>query len=352
MSEHKQFEIMCALAVVGQINDGDLRELTLHIESCVDCQGRITDFAQISAQALPLSGEKYRNSNRRLPQEMTARFLERARAEGIPLRKSRRTLLDRLTICSLGWKGNLAAVLLIITIVASEISRSIHSGVRSPSSVSAEVALPTGKSSQVKTTRVRPALPPRMNKPDRFEGRRNSKSSPHSVEASSLAPAELIPSGTRYSAKPYQGKNVLGSQVFSNSAGFADLERPSLFRAFASSETPRPFAPFLTDFRDERPSLIPSSRVIADPRERRVNFAIMSLNSPVDVFREFRANRSLRDGSPSEQTAPSQPNVDWHQVWLGARSPFLRDTNSLPLYRPSVSAPEWPFSQEFKRDHP
>ena len=41
MNEHKKFEILCALAVVEQVSDADLRELTQHIEGCVDSQSRI-----------------------------------------------------------------------------------------------------------------------------------------------------------------------------------------------------------------------------------------------------------------------------------------------------------------------
>ena len=86
MSEHKTFEILCALAVVGQVSDADLRELKQHIVGCVDCQHRISDFAQISAQALPLWGDKY--SKLRSPKAMNTRFVERARAEGISLQES------------------------------------------------------------------------------------------------------------------------------------------------------------------------------------------------------------------------------------------------------------------------
>src|ERR1700736_2117494 len=115
MNEHKKFQILCALVVVGQASDADLRELKRHIEGCVDCQNRISDFAQISAQALPLSGEKYRKPGS--PKRMTSRFIERARAEGIPLRESEETVPNYLSFGSLSWKGNLAAALVLIAII-------------------------------------------------------------------------------------------------------------------------------------------------------------------------------------------------------------------------------------------
>jgi hypothetical protein len=127
--EHKQFEIMCALAVVGQVNDADLGDLKLHIAGCVACQSRISDFAQISAQALPLSGEKY--GNQRYPKAMIARFVERTRAEGVPLGGSGQTLPSELLIQSLGWKGNLAAAQLLIMIIASGVSKFVHSRAQS-----------------------------------------------------------------------------------------------------------------------------------------------------------------------------------------------------------------------------
>src|SRR5260370_7445051 len=84
MSQHEKFEVMCAMAVIGQSDDGELGELDQHLETCADCRRRLSDFAQISAQALPLyKKEDYRYS--RSPRQMTARFVIRARGEGIPL---------------------------------------------------------------------------------------------------------------------------------------------------------------------------------------------------------------------------------------------------------------------------
>jgi hypothetical protein len=116
MDDHGKFQLLCALAVTGQIGEADLRDLWLHLEGCGDCQDRIADFAQISAQALPLAGEKYRKP--RSPKAMTARFMERARSEGIRLQEPKRLMPAALSFGALGWKSNVGAALLLIAIIA------------------------------------------------------------------------------------------------------------------------------------------------------------------------------------------------------------------------------------------
>src|SRR5450631_3865315 len=135
MNDHRKFEILCALIVVGQASDADLRELKGHVEGCVDCQQRIAEFAQISAQALPLSAEKY--CKPRSPKAMTARFVKAARAQGIPLRESARLLPRERSSGLSGWNGHLAAALLLVAIVAG-ISKSVHW--RAPSTGTATTA--------------------------------------------------------------------------------------------------------------------------------------------------------------------------------------------------------------------
>src|SRR5262249_8298080 len=116
MSRHEQFEVMCALAVTGQINDRERSELEQHLETCSDCRERISDFAQISAQALPLCGETQDCSQP--PRELTLRFVIRARAEGVPLAEVRPVRgLGGLPLWRRRWQAGFAAAALMLLIV-------------------------------------------------------------------------------------------------------------------------------------------------------------------------------------------------------------------------------------------
>jgi hypothetical protein len=77
---------------------------------------------------------------------MIARFVERARTEGVPLRGSGQTLPSEWLILSLGWKGNLAAALLSILIIASGVSKLVHSRAQSAeTAIAAQFELPSGR---------------------------------------------------------------------------------------------------------------------------------------------------------------------------------------------------------------
>jgi len=321
MSEHQQFEIMCALAVVGQLNHAELVELRGHIEDCIPCQSRISDFAQVSAQALTLSGE--RCSNRRPPARMTARFVTRARSEGIPLQKSMDTLPHDL-FCWLGWKGNVAAALLILAVIAGGISDRIHPGVLSIATVGtaansasggplktkpAEVrSTPRGVTSKRVVRQARPA--------HRFSNATDVIRRAYSWEAGFLAPGELVPSSTRHSGNCYQGGIAQNASLFSRST---DIE-PRFFQTLASSQQSRPIGPLL-----------------------------ISLNSLPPVFL-YSTDRSFVTGLHGSQMEARQPGVDWYKVWLGAHSQASANSNGLPTYQRHMLVPRWPFSNEFQVD--
>jgi hypothetical protein len=84
MTEHEQYEMLCALAVTGEVSDAELQDLRCHLTECSDCRDRLFDFAQLSAQALPLLGDRHSPVN--IPGGMTERFQDHARRYGIPLR--------------------------------------------------------------------------------------------------------------------------------------------------------------------------------------------------------------------------------------------------------------------------
>jgi hypothetical protein len=307
MNEHKQFEIMCALAVVGQVNDADLGDLKLHIAGCAACQSRISDFAQISAQALPLSGERYRNH--RYPKGMTARFVERARASGVPLRGSGQTLPSEFLIPSLGWKGNLAAALLLIMSIASGVSKLVHSRARSADTASAAQL-------ELRSIQTRGTL---------------EHSAPQQTERLTV----------QRRTKRYQNQTVLKNPLFSNSA---DVGHPRFFR----SERSGPNLPVLMAFAQSRPNIIAADQVAPGPRDSTAVFASFSLNPKLHVV-PYKAHRPLLSDSPTTRSE-LHINIDWYQVWLRTGAPSLRDSNDSSQYHPGALGPQWPFSKESKAD--
>lgn len=110
MSEHESYEILCALAASGRASADELEQLSSHVRECQECSDRVKSFAQVSAQAMPLHGDTYAKA--RIPKGMTARFVERARAEGVPLRVSAWSVAGWQGMPSLRW-GAVVALLLV-----------------------------------------------------------------------------------------------------------------------------------------------------------------------------------------------------------------------------------------------
>lgn len=356
MNEHKKFEILCALAVIGQVSDADLRELTQHIEGCVDCQNRISDFAQISAQALPLAGERYVKP--RSPKKMTARFVERARAEGIRLRDSEQIVPSYLSLVSLGWSGRLAAALLLIAIIVGGISRVVHSRSQSADIAnSARLEQPTHQFSQTEIMpsqteilqnrstsqdKKRPNVSMKMTVSNaRHLGPAHNPRRPWTgseLEDGSVDPAQVL-LGIKYSGTQYQA--AFNEQIFSSDVKSREL---GFFQAYGSSSD-RPWLD-ASSLMLARPSQILSAAdpVGADSRDTTGTFAIISLNFPPQFF-AFGPNRPLLNYLSRTQ-AELDLNIDWNQVRRAMRSKSLQNSNDFSQYHPSVIAPVWPFSKE------
>jgi hypothetical protein len=311
MSQHKQFETMCALAAVGQLTASDLVRLRQHVEACADCQRRLSEFAQVSAQALILFGEKY--SNRPGPPAgMTARFVSRARAEGIPLRKSARSQAGDF-LYSLGWRGNIAAALLMLAVIAGVANRRHSplfstSGIVAGANATGEVTLEPG-SAQVRS--------PRLLKPKHVAGRAKDHRRYETTgsKVGRVQPSELTftislglsPSSARYSTKCSQGEVKLDSSLFSK---VAEPKEPRLFRAFATSQQRIPVASWL-----------------------------ISLNSLPPLFLYATDRPSFLRSS---QMGMSQASVDLSRIHLGAFAEFS-GSKRLPQYQ-AVPEQRWPFS--------
>src|SRR5260370_13235660 len=133
MIEHESYEILCALAASGRASADDLKQLSDHMAQCTDCRERLSDFVQLSAQVLPLHGDTYKRE--RVPSGMTKRFRERARAEGIALNGSSRSVLNHRVVLGLGWSAA-AAILVLVGVFTF---RNTH-GIRNRADNSATVA--------------------------------------------------------------------------------------------------------------------------------------------------------------------------------------------------------------------
>jgi hypothetical protein len=120
MIEHESYEILCALAASGRASDDDLKQLSDHMSQCADCREQLSDFVQLSAQVLPLHADTYKP--RQVPSGMTKRFRERARAEGITLDGSPRSVLNHRLASSLAWSAA-AAILVLVGVFAF---RNVH----------------------------------------------------------------------------------------------------------------------------------------------------------------------------------------------------------------------------------
>jgi hypothetical protein len=88
MSNHEYFKKMSALSAIGQISAQEDQELAEHLNECVSCRDIYFDYARVVRQELPQADPiRWRiksalPASRRDP-EVRARFLARARADGI-----------------------------------------------------------------------------------------------------------------------------------------------------------------------------------------------------------------------------------------------------------------------------
>ena len=116
MIEHEHYEELCSLAAIGEISEAELQDLRSHLTECADCRDRLFDFSQLSAQAIPLLGERY--APVAVPAGMMDRFRESARREGVTLRAPLMKSLNfsRLRIPLLGM-ASAAALLVAATLL-------------------------------------------------------------------------------------------------------------------------------------------------------------------------------------------------------------------------------------------
>jgi hypothetical protein len=82
MLPHEQFEELCALAVSGQLREEELADLEEHLQNCAECR---TLSRALEESYFLLSMAEDAGDTTDIPEGMTQRFVDRARAAGIPL---------------------------------------------------------------------------------------------------------------------------------------------------------------------------------------------------------------------------------------------------------------------------
>jgi hypothetical protein len=83
---HEEYELHCALAVAGQLTASECGDLEQHAASCPACRAYLADLAIISREIV--LAQTARINPIATPAGMQQRFLARAAAAGIPLRRS------------------------------------------------------------------------------------------------------------------------------------------------------------------------------------------------------------------------------------------------------------------------
>jgi hypothetical protein len=124
MADHEWFEQLCALAVTGDLEPEEFRQLGEHLYECVECRASYQEFHTIIERGLPTLKvpRPTRWSIRRLG--MKKRFLERARKEGLPINESRPK--ERTTLRLLSAAVSTCLALIVLGIYGWHVHRLDH----------------------------------------------------------------------------------------------------------------------------------------------------------------------------------------------------------------------------------
>jgi hypothetical protein len=82
-TNHVDFEVLCALAVIGDLTKAECDELSEHVEHCPLCHDRLLEMRRLGVQLF--FAQARQTPIKRLPKGMQERFSARAISEGIPL---------------------------------------------------------------------------------------------------------------------------------------------------------------------------------------------------------------------------------------------------------------------------
>lgn len=150
---HESYAILCAAVVSGHASHEEMEQLSLHVRECDDCRARLKDFAQLSAQAMPFHADRY--SKPAVPPGMTARFIDRARAEGAALDAPSQPVPSWQPAMILKW-GAACAVFVSVAVGALSLWRMERLS-HAADPITATTAPPPAQQAKVKTPTWQPA---------------------------------------------------------------------------------------------------------------------------------------------------------------------------------------------------
>ena len=83
ITNHDDFEVLCAVAASGHLTRGERAELAEHVRHCVSCEKRLIEMRQLAIHLL--LAQRFEAPGKHVQKGMQERFAERAIREGIPL---------------------------------------------------------------------------------------------------------------------------------------------------------------------------------------------------------------------------------------------------------------------------
>jgi hypothetical protein len=83
ITNHDDFEVLCAVAANGHLTRGERAELVEHVRHCASCEKRLIEMRQLAIHLL--LAQRFKAPGKHVRREMQERFAERAIREGIPL---------------------------------------------------------------------------------------------------------------------------------------------------------------------------------------------------------------------------------------------------------------------------
>jgi hypothetical protein len=176
--DHEEYELRCALAVAGQLTASERDDLEQHAASCLACRAYLADLAVISREIVLAQPAIFKPIV--APAGMKQRFLARASAAGIPLRRS-----EPASLYPQALRAAAIAVLLAMSLSITWRFLSAHSSDAKPSPATSIAYSEPAPAFGDSAAPIAEAHPLQHNSFQRSHFRRKSASSQHSIANSS-----------------------------------------------------------------------------------------------------------------------------------------------------------------------
>jgi hypothetical protein len=124
--KHSYFELLCALAELGQLSASELNEFREHSQSCADCRQRFLELTRLNATMVVTT--TLSRPLHRVPRGMSGRFIARAIREGVPIN-------ERTSIAEVSNLVLASATLLVLLVAGTIVGRSRITPSPAPASI-------------------------------------------------------------------------------------------------------------------------------------------------------------------------------------------------------------------------